>query len=117
MLLTYLCACIGFVFFRAPSLDAAVRMLAAMAGLHGAGPALPVPESLAATGALLDGWAARGLVIPAPVGLWAQNAANICWIAVMYAVVWGLPNTQQFMADYAPGLGRVQRGGALAWLR
>jgi alginate O-acetyltransferase complex protein AlgI len=117
VLLTYFCASIGFVFFRAPSLEAAFEMLAGMAGLHGAGPALPVPEALAATGTLFDRWTAHGLITPAPLGVSAQNAANIFWIAVMYAVVWALPNTQQFMTDYAPALGKVQPGGALAWLR
>ena len=64
VLLTYVCACVGFVFFRAPSLDAAVQMLGGMAGLHGIGPALPLPEALAGAGAPLAGLAAHGLDHP-----------------------------------------------------
>ncbi len=93
VLLTYLCACIGFVFFRAASLDGALQLLAGMAGLHGAGFALPAPgiETL-------------------------KFAWELVWFAFLYCIVWGMPNTQQIMAKYEPALGRVQPG-PLPWLR
>ena len=93
VLLTYICACLGFVFFRASSLGGALQMLAGMAGLHGAGAILPV----------------SGLEE-------VKLARDILWIACLYCVVWGMPNTQQIMAQYEPALGRVQPG-PLPWLR
>ncbi len=90
--LTYLCACVAFVFFRAPSLAAAGDMLAGMLGLHGfaASPAT-APEAAKAT-------------------------RELACLAVLYGIVWFLPNTQQIMALYQPALGRIAPG-PLPWLR
>lgn len=93
VLLTYFCACIGFVFFRAPSLHAALQMLSGMAGLNGGFEAWPTPgaETLRVT-------------------------RDLAWLAMLYAVVWCLPNTQQIMAQYEPALGRIQPG-PMPWFR
>ena len=87
-----------------------------MAGLHGIGPALPVPAALAGAGAPLAGLAARGFISAAPLGVSAENATNIVWMVLLYGIVWGLPNTQQFMDRYGPALGKIQPG-PLPWLR
>ena len=87
--LTYLCACVAFVFFRAPSLAAAGDMLSGMLGLHGGFIALPAT---------------------------ATAARELACLAVLYAIVWFLPNTQQIMALYEPALGRITPG-PLPWLR
>jgi alginate O-acetyltransferase complex protein AlgI len=93
VLLTYVCACVGFVFFRAPSLAAAMQMLAGMVGLHGI-----------------------GFVAPASGLDTTRLARELAWLAALYVIVWGMPNTQQIMARYEPALGRVSPG-PLAWLR
>ncbi len=90
--LTYLCACVAFVFFRSPSLDAAGDVLGGMLGLHG-------------------GWElpARGLET-------VRAIRELAWLAALYVIVWFLPNTQQIMALYEPALGRIMPG-PLPWLR
>ncbi len=81
-MLTYLCVLLGAIVFRAPSLSAAVAVVSGMVGLHGVTVAVP------------DLGAAR----------------DIAWLVALYVIVWGAPNTQQIMRDYAPALGRIQSG-------
>jgi alginate O-acetyltransferase complex protein AlgI len=100
VLTTYGAVLVASVFFRAPSVGAALSMLAAMTGLHGLGPLLP----------------ASG---PAVAGAWpdaAHDAAEAAWLAALFAVVWCLPNTQQIFASARPVLDRIAPG-PLAWLR
>ena len=87
--LTYGCVLVGSVFFRAPSLAAALSMLGGMLGGHGVDPALP---------------GVRGII-------------DVLWLAGLYAIVWGAPNTQQIMREHAPALGRIAAGPLprLAW--
>ena len=44
-------------------------------------------------------------------------ARDVVWLAALYAIVWGAPNTQQIMRDHAPALGRINPGplAALRW--
>jgi alginate O-acetyltransferase complex protein AlgI len=80
---------IAWVPFRATSFDAALRMLAGMAGLHGvAGPA-GVGESLfgVAYGAALYG-----------------GIDETVALAALALVTFLAPNTQEIMARYRPGL-------------
>ncbi|HKV86778.1 MAG TPA: MBOAT family O-acyltransferase [Candidatus Dormibacteraeota bacterium] len=70
--LTFLAVVAAWVFFRAPSLPAALNILGAMAGLHGVAPSLD----------------------PAVSG----GARRIAWIAALLAMAWGLPNSQQVVA-------------------
>jgi alginate O-acetyltransferase complex protein AlgI len=44
------------------------------------------------------------------------SAGDIAWIAALYLIIWGLPNTQQLMARYEPALEKIQEG-PLPWLR
>ncbi|MBW4089943.1 MAG: MBOAT family protein [Proteobacteria bacterium] len=92
--LTYLAVLVGAVVFRAPSLGVAGQVLAGMAGLHGAG----------TTGAL-----------GAHTVLRAGRAVG--WLGVLYAIVWGAPNTQQIMRRIGPALEAVRPGPfpGLAW--
>ena len=80
--LTYGCVLIGSVVFRAASLADAVAMLQGMLGLHGVSPAAPD----------------------------LRASVEILWLAALYAIVWGAPNTQQIMRGYAPALGRFAAG-------
>ena len=74
VLAVYLAALVAFAFFRAHSTEAALHLLAGMAGLHGMGPALP-----------------RLVMVQ---------------MAVLFAIVWACPNTQQIMNQFEPALGR-----------
>jgi alginate O-acetyltransferase complex protein AlgI len=100
VLLTYLCVLAASVFFRAPSVGAAVSMLGAMAGRHGIGPLAPSSGTSIA-------------------GTWdgaSHDAAQAAWLVALFAIVWFMPNTQQIFAAARPALGRIAPG-PLAWLR
>jgi len=90
--LTYLAVMAGAVVFRAPSLGVAGHMLGGMAGLHGVG----MPAALSP----------RGLL---------RGARAVGWLAALYAIVWGAPNTQQIMRAVGPALDPV-RAGPWPWL-
>jgi D-alanyl-lipoteichoic acid acyltransferase DltB (MBOAT superfamily) len=89
ILLTYLCVLVGAIMFRAPSITAACELLGGMIGLHGVSVAF-------------------GNV---------QIARDVVWLAGLYAIVWGAPNTQQIMRHHAPALGRINPGplAAMCW--
>ena len=86
VLITYLAVLIGMIFFRSSSIDAAIQMLAAMVGHHGVG------------------------------GSFAYGSRELLWIILLYAIVWGMPNTQQLLARYEPALGSV-RPSPVGWPR
>jgi D-alanyl-lipoteichoic acid acyltransferase DltB (MBOAT superfamily) len=115
--LTYLSVLVASVFFRAPSVAAAVAMLGGMIGLHGLTGAVTLASGLAPhAGGVVAALQANLLL---PPGAWqpiADAAVQVLWIGGLYVIVWAMPNTQQIFADYAPALGEVTRS-PLAWLR
>ncbi|HEY0183950.1 MAG TPA: MBOAT family O-acyltransferase [Rhodopila sp.] len=72
--LTYLCVLAGAVVFRATGLPDAVAMFAGMAGLHGLGVIQPD----------------------------LREVAGMAWLATLYAIVWFVPPTRQWMLGDAP---------------
>ncbi|MDR3537304.1 MAG: MBOAT family O-acyltransferase [Acetobacteraceae bacterium] len=114
--LTYLCVLVGAVFFRAPSVPAALSMLGGMAGRHGIGPALPV---LAWVPGHLPGAAwlqALGMIQVTDRHTTVQAGRDVLWLVALYAIIWGAPNTQQIFIRFAPALEAVEPG-LPAWLR
>jgi hypothetical protein len=118
--LTYLCVLVGAVFFRAPSVAAALSMLGGMIGLHTPGGGLPIPIGLldpARIPPFLSGLSSVGLV---RFGAnWADLGTvlgGLAWFAALYGIVWLLPNTQQIFGRYAPTIEAV-RPGALFQFR
>jgi D-alanyl-lipoteichoic acid acyltransferase DltB (MBOAT superfamily) len=83
--LTYLAALVAQVFFRAASSGDAVDLLAGMAGLHG--------------GPILGGWEDSFGSLSQTVGL----------VALLFAIVWIMPNSQQIMEKYSPALGQIPK--------
>ena len=75
-LLTFLAVVVAWVLFRAPSLGAAMNVLAGMVGVHGVWPA-DMTKAQSAT--LAAGWG---------------------WVVGLLAIVWLLPNTQEIFARY-----------------
>jgi D-alanyl-lipoteichoic acid acyltransferase DltB (MBOAT superfamily) len=73
--LTFVAVVLGWVVFRADSLSTALALLGAMVGVTTAVPA-------------------QELLTP----------STWMWIAAGLGIVWGAPNTQELMADYAPAL-------------
>ena len=109
---TFLAVVIGWVFFRAESFDAAMTMLAGMAGLNGA--ALP-PLVAAAFGKLGIGWLA-GLPVDETLGDMAF-VLQCAWIATAMFIALALPNTYEWLARAEPVLEPVVARTALlpAW--
>lgn len=115
MLLTFLAVVVGWVFFRAESFSAALRVLEAMAGANGT----VVPHTWPR---LCDSclWVAQHkLGMDIAIGTTASGfdplGDSLYWIAALLAVAWFAPNTQQIMAKFKPALERVDASGMLSW--
>lgn len=93
---TFLAVLVGWVFFRAPSLDGARAMLAGMVGAHGV--ALP-PEYLAAMGALGRALQAAGVQASDLILLPRRLSEIVPELVLAYAVVFLAPNTTQIFAS------------------
>jgi|AGTN01.2.fsa_nt_gi Predicted membrane protein involved in D-alanine export len=89
VLATTIAVAVAWVFFRATSFEQAWDMLAGMAGVHGA---------TTSGGSLLDGQ------------LWV-------WLAVLWAAVWMLPNSLDWLAGHQPALGLPERPRGFSALR
>lgn len=106
VLLTYVCVLIGAVFFRAASVTDAARLLAAMVGWHGAEGPVPVPGFVTAVlGPVGSALSADGVVAVTDVWTLAPAYLEVGWLALVYAIIWGMPNTQEIMGRYRPALG------------
>jgi D-alanyl-lipoteichoic acid acyltransferase DltB (MBOAT superfamily) len=99
--LTYLCVLVGSIFFRTGSVSDALTMLTAMLGSRGFGPGLPVPAWLAERSGGI-GW-----LRPADPHAILRTAREVAWLAGLYVIVWGMPNTQQIFARARPALEAV----------
>ncbi|MBR0668265.1 MBOAT family protein [Roseomonas hellenica] len=97
-LLTFVCVVVGWVFFRADSMEQAVRVVHAMAG-HGTGAALACPAG-AGSATVYACWAGM------PTAFW--------WIAGLLAIAWLLPNSQQIMSRWNPALSPIRPAGPIA---
>ena len=110
--ITFLAVVIGWVFFRAPSLDAATNILQGMAGLNGA--VLP-----AAVVRVLPALAAPLQAIGVELGLSGGHAfvQSYSWILACAAIAFLLPNTQQVMVQFqfAPGIGSGASQRRILW--
>jgi alginate O-acetyltransferase complex protein AlgI len=98
VLLTFACVLVGQIFFRAPSSGSAVYVMGTMLGLHGGAGLAQFAGYLPSR----SGFAASGL------HAWTE-------LALMGAIVWALPNTQEI-------LGQVEeserfRSLGMRWLR
>ena len=98
--ITFLAVVVGWVFFRATSLDGAVAMLEGMAGLNG----VSLPAAVAyRTGALAGALEAIGVTF-APGG-GERFLLTWAWIAVLLPVALIAPNSLVLMRRYRPALG------------
>jgi alginate O-acetyltransferase complex protein AlgI len=113
-LVTFVAVVIGWVIFRAETLSAAMQLLKAMAGYNGV--------------VISNAWLLR----LGPVASWMQAlgiefgvltvplAVKACfWTIPLFAIVWLMPNTQEYMANYHIGFEKTgiepSRFGALIW--
>lgn len=118
-LVTFLFVAVGWVIFRAGTLDAAVAMLRAMAGRDG----ISLPASLAP---YVQHWATaigaeayfrfEGMFPEVDMVLdsrFIDFRESLPMLALSFLIVWALPNVQQLFRQYAPVTGSSGgRGGA-----
>lgn len=109
--LTFGAVMVGWVFFRADSFSAALSMLRGMAGFHG----VSLPRG------------AQGVLAPATShfnltfdGLFPHapdlSPDKFLILAPLYlAIVWLMPNTQQFMRHFSPAWGKPIEAAAFAF--
>lgn len=107
--LTFIAVVIAWVPFRATDLDAALRMWAGMLGANG----ISLPASLEAH---TPAWMNKLAVFDGLAPLSALNALEII-LSLLFglAVIWLLPNTQQWMAKYQPAWDAVRTPSRWAW--
>ena len=108
---TFVAVVIGWVFFRAPSLSAAWRMLRGMAGCNGAQlPAILLDHAGSLKALLLRLGVTSGPMLggSAFVSIWT-------WILAALAIAWLAPNTQQIMVRAQPTLEAVSPPRILRW--
>lgn len=108
VLLTFACVIVALVFFRAANVPAALDVLAGMAGLHGG----MLPWDYARIPGLWHLATRLGLQF-GPVD--ASALMNeFLFIALLLAIVWGLPNTQQWLRRFETAIGTRPAQGAAA---
>lgn len=100
IMITFTAVVIGWVFFRAESIDGAVNILSAMIGMHG----ISFPFSISGADST-DAWVIEnGIILN---GLFHGQLivhGGLLWIIVLSIIVWALPNTQQIMSQFKPAL-------------
>ena len=109
--LTFLVVLFAWVFFRAPNVPVATRVLASMVGKHGLTMSDQVTNPAKIPGRW---WAAMGVkFVPQTVAV-PHYTPVIQLVVVMLVIAMFLPNAQQLLAAYAPAIEPAQRPG---WFR
>jgi len=98
-LLTFAGVVVAWVFFRAADLNAALVMLKGMAGLNG----VVLPERWLRYWGAFGQWLIEHGVRFAEMNLFG-GGGQINWLWILLLICWALPNTQEVMAAYRPGL-------------
>jgi len=107
---TFAAVVVGWVLFRADSLESAGAILRAMAGLNG----FVLPDVwLARWGGFGQWLAGQGVTFDATPAL--ARTGVVHWIWILLLVVWFAPNTQQIMAAAKPALGVPADAAAARW--
>ena len=100
-ILTFLAVAVAWVFFRAESFDAALLILKGTIGLNG--------------------WALSGYDGPGPGKLepifFNRPIEKMVALCVLLVVVWKLPNSQELVARFRPGLSPVDPARLGGWVR
>lgn len=97
MAATFVFVVVGWVFFRADTVDAALAILGGMAGMHGTS----LPEVLGQRLAALAPWAVLHGVGFTPGG-GREFVMTWVWIGTLLPIVFLAPNTQQIMQRMRP---------------
>ncbi len=104
--LTFVAVIVAWVPFRATGIDAALRMWAGMLGVNG----ITLPQSL---GPKLPAWVSKVSTFDGPTPLTGLSFKEVALaVSIGLAIVWLLPNVQQWMSRYQPALNSVCCVGA-----
>lgn len=93
---TFIAVVVGWVFFRAENMNAAIAMLKGMFGFNG----LSLPPFFEKYWGAITGLQFRGFM---PI-LQITPSVPIAWIALLLALAFFAPNTQELMSNYNPAL-------------
>ena len=100
--LTYVAIVVAEVMFRSSSVGAALEMLGGMIGLHGVDP-IPVPSTVMTVlrhlGPLHVFLTQTHHILAVPI---EDSIPPPARLALLFFIVWALPNTQQIMAKFLP---------------
>ncbi|WP_449000560.1 MBOAT family O-acyltransferase [Myxosarcina sp. GI1(2024)] len=102
VLVTFIAVVVGWVFFRAENMDAALVMIRGMLGSNG----VSLPAELAGHLSIVEAYFANiGVVLDFE----RDTDAIITYLlsSLLLAIAWFTPNTQQWLAKYNPALGMV----------
>lgn len=99
VILTFIAVLVGWVFFRAQTLDGALAILRAMIGLNG----VTLPDAFALRAGAFASWLAACGVAFTPGG-GRDFLMTYAWIGALLPIIFFAPNTQQIMERYTPAL-------------
>lgn len=112
LLLTTVCVLIAWAFFRAETFESALRVVSAMAGLHGF--ALPIHWEPVLGNVV----AAARLPIHFAALTAYSGGYQVLWVAAGFLAVWVLPNSQEILRRFEPALERVPAPPeSMAWIQ
>ena len=100
LLLTFLSVAVAMVFFRSPTVTAAIDLIKGMMGVNGIG----LPRALLEGQGTLAGTLRRIRVIPEALSL-RDFAKTGFWVVSLMFIALACPNTLQILARYEPALG------------
>ncbi|MGO4380689.1 MBOAT family protein [Pseudoduganella sp. RAF19] len=97
--LTFAAVCVAWVFFRAPDLNGALRIVSGMAGLQGVSLPDAIGVRIGALKTVLD-----GLSIRWELGGATRFVLTWGWVTIAAAIAFLMPNTQQIVRGFEPAL-------------
>jgi D-alanyl-lipoteichoic acid acyltransferase DltB (MBOAT superfamily) len=101
LLVTTVCVLLAWTFFRAETAGSAMRMVMAMAGLHGV--ALPIHwQPLFGNAVAASGLPIHFAALPAYSG-----GTQVLWVVAGFLAMWLLPNSQEILRRFKPALESV----------
>ena len=97
--LTFLVVVVGWVFFRATSIESATSIIAGMFGAHG----VSLPSAIVLRAGSLAPWLVDNGLVFTPGG-GNQFLMTYVWVIALLPIVFFAPNTQQILRRFAPAL-------------
>ena len=113
-LTTFVAVVIAWVFFRAETFTSALSVLKAMVGLNG----VNLPGGSMVHRLPFSVFSSLGLQF-GETGKHFQGPEELAWIACLFIIAWGFPNTYEIFGRFQPALvsyrGQFQRKTMISW--